>query len=254
LACRRRVPIVSSMRLHTGTSGFAYTDWRGRFYPPDLPTGQMLAWYSRRLPSVEINSSFYRPPTLGTLERWAQEVPPSFVFALKAPREITHDAGLRGADARLATFLRDIQELGRSFGAVLFQLPPSLPLDLERLDRFLDRLPRGLRAAFEFRHPSWLDPRVLALLAAHRKALCVTDTLRFPVPLVATTGWGYLRLASGEYTDDELQRLVERLRALRFEDVFVFFRKAGEAKSPVLAERLARLAARLGGEERPSAS
>ena len=154
------------MQLHVGTSGFSYKEWKGPFYPGDLPAKAMLGFYAERLGSVEINNTFYRLPKASVLEAWCEQVPEAFRFVIKASRRITHFKRLKDAGDETAYLLRTVAALGERLGCLLFQLPPNLKLDLPRLDAFLRELPAGVPAAFEFRHPSWACAEVLDRLRA----------------------------------------------------------------------------------------
>jgi uncharacterized protein YecE (DUF72 family) len=226
------------MQVMAGTSGFSYPAWRGSFYPEKLSTAKMLAYYAGKLDAVEINNTFYRMPRPALLERWAAETPPTFRFALKSPRSITHMRRLVGADDAVARLAKEARALGDRLGPILFQLPANLRKDLGVLEAFLSTwasLPGGLRAAFEFRHESWLADDVYAALARHDAALCVADSEELATPLVATARWGYLRLRRQDYGKAALRRWAERLKTQRFDDVFVFFKHEAEGAGPALA-------------------
>src|SRR5688572_3455936 len=152
------------MNLYVGTSGYSYKEWKGTFYPDDLPEKQMLRFYGERFRSVEINNTFYRMPKASVLEAWANDVPADFKFVLKAPQQITHIKRLKEAGDSVSYFLKVAEALQKRLGPLLFQLPPYLKMDLPRLRDFLGLLPPGRRVAFEFRHESWFDPEILALL------------------------------------------------------------------------------------------
>ena len=156
-----------------GTSGYNYPEWKGSFYPADLPASKFLPFYASRFPTVEINYTFYRMPTPAIVAGWCGQVPPGFRFTLKAPRRITHDRKLRAAEVAdpLAAFLRAAGELGPRLGALLFQLPPTFRKDVGVLNEFLSLLPPGAPAAFEFRHDSWLDDEVFDALRRRRAAV-----------------------------------------------------------------------------------
>ena len=168
-----------------GTSGYNYPEWKGSFYPQDLPAAKMLPFYAARFPSVEINATFYRMPTATTVAGWAGQVPPAFRFTLKANRRITHDKRLKDVGDAVDFFVKTARELGPQLGAVLFQTPPNLKCDLERFDAFLATVPDGVQAAFEFRHDSWLDDEVYARLRARNFALCVPTPRRARCPSCA---------------------------------------------------------------------
>src|SRR5947208_14235037 len=183
------------MNLYAGTSGYSYKEWKGTFYPKELPDKQMLRHYGERFRTVEINSTFYRMPKASVLEAWASEVPADFRFVLKAPQQITHRQRLQGAGDSMSHLLEVAGALKERLGPLLFQLPPNLKKDVPRLRAFLALLPSPPRAAFEFRHPSWFDDEVFGLLRDHQAALCIAEAEDdLEVPFVATAAWGYLRL------------------------------------------------------------
>jgi uncharacterized protein YecE (DUF72 family) len=212
--------------LWAGASGYAYKEWKGSFYPDDIRPEAMLAWYAQRLPTVEINNTFYRMPKVDVLEHLAQATPENFRFAIKASRRITHDARL-AADAAaeaVAYLYKNLAALGAKRGPVLFQLPPFLKKDLPRLHDFLQLLPDGHRAAFEFRHDSWFDDEVYALLRSAGAALCLSEREDNTVPpLLETASWGYLRLRLENYTPADLASWADRLAATQWSDVHVYF-------------------------------
>jgi len=226
-----------TMRLHTGTSGFAYKEWKGAFYPQDLPDSKMLSYYAERFDSVEINNTFYRLPNEKVLRDWASQVPANFTFVLKASRRITHIKRLKEDDA-LAYFLTTSAALGAQRGPLLFQLPPNMKLDLERLRNFLGWLPSDVRAAFEFRHESWHDEDVFTALREHNAALCIAHVEEeegLQTPFVKTADWGYLRLRKVAYEPAELEQWAERVRTSEWTDAFVFFKHEDEGTGPRLA-------------------
>ena len=167
----------NSKRLLAGASGYSFKEWKGEFYPQDMKPDAMLAWYAGRLPTVEINNTFYRMPAAAVLENWARTTPEGFCFAIKASRRITHLARLKADTAAdsVSYLYRVLAALGDKRGPVLFQLPPQLKKDLPRLSAFLKLLPENHRAAFEFRNPSWFDDEVYAALRAAGAALCLSE-------------------------------------------------------------------------------
>jgi uncharacterized protein YecE (DUF72 family) len=226
------------MNVLTGTSGFSYTAWRGSFYPEKLPEAKMLAFYAEKLGAVEINNTFYRMPNPSLLERWAAETPPSFRFALKSPRQITHMRKLVDVGDAVAKLGEASRALGDRLGPVLFQLPPFVRKDLGVLAAFLSTLSTsapGLRAAVEVRHASWLADDVYDLLRRHDAALCVADSEEFATPFEATAGWGYLRLRRQDYDEAALRGWADRLKAQRYDRAYVFFKHEDEGAGPALA-------------------
>jgi uncharacterized protein YecE (DUF72 family) len=234
------------MKLSIGTSGFSYKEWLGKFYPEKLGADAMLAFYASHFDTVEINNTFYRMPAETMLARWAAEVPTGFEFTLKAPRRITHDKRLRDAQADVAEFCKRASALGERLGVLLFQTPPFLKKDLPRLREFLALLPRGTRAAFEFRSDSWQSDDVYAALRERGAMLCVTDTDAGDTPFVATSDWGYLRLRRTHYDDAELGAWARRIAAQGLARAYVYFMHEDEALGTRFAQRLGALWAAAG--------
>jgi len=236
------------MRWRAGTSGFAYDEWTGSFYPEELPGAQRLAFYAARLPAVEINNTFYRMPKAAVLEGWAAQAGPGFRFALKAPRRITHAKAADDTSDAVAHLFRVSAALGESCGPVLFQLPPWARKDLARLRGWLAAAPAGREVALEVRHPSWLDDEVYTVLRDAGAALCAADfdEPARAVPLVATAPFGYLRLRAADYDDAALRRWVDEIAAQPWGEAYVFFKHEDAGAAPRLAARLLALAT---GEE-----
>ena len=230
------------MHVHTGTSGFSYDEWHGRLYPVDLPAAKRLEHYALCLSSVEVNNTFYQMPKAALLEGWRDAVPDDFRFALKVPRRITHSQRLKESGESLGYFLTAASALGNKLGPVLFQLPPFLRKDAPRLADFLALLPPTLLAAFEFRHPSWFDDEIFALLSGHNAALCGGDAEkgdRSP-PHVATADFGYLRLRAPSYDAEELRTWSARVLAERWTNAYVYLKH--EVLGPDYAAFLAAVA------------
>jgi uncharacterized protein YecE (DUF72 family) len=223
------------MRLGVGTSGYNYEAWRGSFYPEDLPKTRMLTHYASQLPTVEINYTFYRMPNAKTVAAWAAQTPDGFTFALKAPQRITHQKRLRGAGDDLRYFVDVAHALGAKLGPVLFQLPPNFKKDAARLHDFLEELPDGLRAAFEFRHASWSDDDTARLLGDAGCALCCADTDEEAGLLRKTAPFGYLRLRRADYSAAELTAWAERVRSAGFDEAYVYFKHEDEGRGPRFA-------------------
>ncbi len=213
------------MRIWIGTSGFSYKPWKGIFYPADLPDAEMLHYYSEKLPAVEIDNSFYRMPKKAVLEGWAQQVPESFRFTLKASRRITHFSRLRNAEEPMSFLMSNVRALGDHLGAVLFQLPPNFPKDPERLRAFFPLVPEDIPAAFEFRHDSWFDEETYGALRERGFALCQADMDEAPLEsLVSTASWGYLRLRREDYSPEALRDWAGRIREQAWSDAYIFFK------------------------------
>ncbi|HTK49513.1 MAG TPA: DUF72 domain-containing protein [Gemmatimonadaceae bacterium] len=213
------------MKLLAGTSGYAFKEWKGGFYPADLKDDGMLGYYAGKFPTVEINNTFYRLPKEKVLLEWASQVSDPFTFAIKASQRITHHARLGPACVDAVEFLmRNVGALGTRLGPVLFQLPPNLKKDLDRLRVFLDLLPLRGRFTIEFRHPSWYEDEVLDVLRARDIALCITDQPEFASPVVATASWGYARLHKPAYDAAALLTWAATLTAQPWTDAYVFFK------------------------------
>lgn len=226
--------------MHVGTSGFSYKEWKGSFYPEDLPNAGMLSYYAERLGAVEINNTFYRLPKASVLESWAEQVPDDFRFSIKASRKITHFKRLKPESADETGYLMEtVATLGDRLGMVLFQLPPNMKADVDRLRAFLDLVPASVPAAFEFRHDSWKDDAVHEVLRERGVALVCADTEdpEDDEPVVPTADWGYLRLRRPTYDEDDLKRWAETVRAQGWKRAFVFFKHEDEGAGPAMAER-----------------
>lgn len=234
-------------KLFVGTSGFAFKEWKGSFYPKDLPDAKMLDYYGERFGSVEINNTFYRMPKVTVLEDWASRVPADFRFVLKASRQITHMTRLKEAQP-VEYLLKNSAALAEKRGPILFQLPPNMKKDLARLRNFLSWIPTGARAALEFRHESWHDEEIFDALRAHNAALCISqvdgeEEAALNTPFVATADWSYLRLRKATYAPGELEQWAARIREPEWSDVFVFFKHEDEGTGPKLAKHFESIAA-----------
>lgn len=228
------------MEIRVGTSGWNYTEWRGSFYPTAIKPAGMLAYYAQHFSTVEVNNTFYRMPTAKAVEGWAATVPAGFRFVLKAPQRITHFARLRDVDEPVRVFSDTAGLLGTKLGPLLFQLPPNFKVDAGRLASLLALLPPAVRAAFEFRNPTWFTDEVYTRLAARNAALCIADNDDGATPAVATADWGYLRLRATGYADHDLQAWIATVRRVgeRWRDAFVFFKHEDAGTGPALAGRL----------------
>jgi uncharacterized protein YecE (DUF72 family) len=224
--------------IRIGASGFSYKEWLGRFYPPKLPGTKMLAYYSERLPTVEINYTFRAMPRRAMLEGWAAKTTPHFRFALKAPQRITHFARLRATGETLDYFLETTRALGERLGPVLFQLPPDLVRDDALLTDFIEQIDRRVHAAFEFRNSSWFAAPVLEIMRSRGVALCIAETEKLASPVEATASHAYLRLRRESYDEPSLVQWAQQIRNLAqsAEEIFIYFKH--EAAAPELAIRL----------------
>ncbi len=229
------------MRLLAGTSGFSYDGWTGNFYPEDLPANGRLAYYATKLPAVEINNTFYRMPKPELLAGWAKQVPDGFRFALKASQRITHIKRLKEVEGEVKFLLGSVRQLGDRLGPILYGLPPNLKKDVPRLAAFLALLPSDVKAAFEFRNPTWQDDEVHALLKSFGAALCVADDEKGTTPLVATAPWGYLRLRREDYVEADLAAWVEKVKGAGWDEAYVFFKHEEEGAAPALARKFEEL-------------
>ncbi len=230
------------MNLYVGTSGFSYKEWKGTFYPEDLPAKQMLRYYGEHFRTVEINQTFNAMPKPAVLKGWTDEVPADFQFVIKAHKRITHFLRLKEVDEPVRYLLEVTAALADHQGPLLFQLPPNFKKDTQRLGALLALLPSPRRAALEFRHESWFDDEIYAILRDHHAALCIADAEDdLEVPFVATADWGYLRLRRPEYPTAKLKAWMKQLQAQDWKDAFVFFKHEDEGKGPKLAKQFLEL-------------
>jgi uncharacterized protein YecE (DUF72 family) len=228
--------------LHAGTSGFAYPAWKPEFYPAKTPPSRFLKYYAGRLNGVEINYTFRRMPSASTLEAWVSATSPGFAFAVKANQRITHFQRLKDAGETTEFFLKalaPLRDAGR-LGPVLFQLPPNLRLDRERLAAYLGSLPNDTSYAFEFRHESWFTDEVFDLLRERGVALCVAESEALAVPDMVTAGFVYYRLRKPGYGEAELARFTARAKELLAagRDVYMMFKHEDDPGGALDAERL----------------
>jgi uncharacterized protein YecE (DUF72 family) len=230
------------MKVRVGTSGYSYKEWKGSFYPKDLPAADMLRFYAEKLSTVEINNTFYRMPSEKVLSTWSDQVPDDFVFVLKVPRRITHIKRLKNAEDDVAYLLETCGTLGKKAGPLLFQLPPFLRKDVAVLRAFLGLLSKGCRPALEFRHQSWFDDEVLGILRDHNAALCLADQdTELDIPFAVTAPWGYLRLRRPDYGVDDLRDWAKRVQDQPWKEAFVFFKHEDAGKGPELATQFLEL-------------
>ncbi len=214
-----------------GTSGWSYAHWRKIFYPESMPSTRWLTYYVRYFDTVEINNSFYNLPQVSTFAKWRSDVPKNFVFAVKANRFITHMKKLKNVEDAVDVFLKRVAVLKSNLGPILFQLPPSLKLDPQRLDDFLAMLPRRRRYAVEFRHSSWLDDTAIEILTKHKAAFCIHDLFDVSCPHYVTSSFAYFRFHGfnekygGTYPKRILRDCAEKMASMvtRGIDVYAYF-------------------------------
>ena len=218
--------------IRIGTSGYHYKHWRGPFYPPDISSSKMLAFYSQRFDTVELNNSFYRLPTEAAFDDWRASTPRNFVFAVKASRYLTHNKKLKDPENALHNFLPRVERLGAKLGPVLFQLPPRWQANYERLQALLEVLPTAFRYVFELRDHSWIKPEINDLLARFRAAFCIYELAGFQSPLTVTTDFAYVRLHGpgaekyqASYSHASLQRWRRQIEiwARTLKAVYIYF-------------------------------
>jgi uncharacterized protein YecE (DUF72 family) len=231
-------------KVLAGASGYSFKEWCGPFYPEKTKAADMLPFYSQRLPTVEINNTFYRMPRTTMLEEWVKCTPEAFRFSIKASRRITHISRLKAESAAdsVAYLYKALESLRHKRGPVLFQLPPTLKKDLARLTAFLALLPKDHNAAFEVRNESWCDDEVYGALKAVGASLCLSEREdNAPPPLVETAPWGYVRLRLETYSDRDLRQWAERLNATGWRAIYAYFMH--EPTAPEYAQKLMRFAA-----------
>jgi uncharacterized protein YecE (DUF72 family) len=214
--------------VYIGCSGWAYSSWKPEFYPASLSSKKFLEYYATRLNSVEVNYTFRSLPTKSTIDNWLAATGETFRFSFKAPQRITHLSRLKNSGDALNAFVQSIAPVREAnrLGAILFQLPPNMKADTDRLGSFLqDAVSTGLRLAFEFRHESWFDEATYSLLREHSAALCVAESDDLRTPDVQTAPFSCYRLRKSEYSDDDLEAIRRNLRMRSNEgDVYAYFK------------------------------
>ena len=231
------------MRVLAGTSGYAFKEWKGSFYPEDIKPDGMLTHYATRFPTVEINNTFYRMPRENVLQDWASQVPETFTFAIKASQRITHHARLKPESKDLVYYLmKNTELLGHKLGPVLFQLPPNMKKDIDRLRTFLEFLPGGRKFTFEFRHSSWFDEDVVEALRAKDVAMTIIDQDDFATPPIASASWGYVRLHRFDYDAKSLAEWAARVKEQPWSEAYVYFKHdEGAGSGPPAVDAFLRL-------------
>lgn len=230
---------MSDERILAGASGYSFKEWNGIFYPEKCKPAEMLPYYCERLPTVEINNTFYRLPKAEVLAGWAHCAPEHFRFAIKASRRITHMARLKPESVgdTVDYLYKNLAHLGDKRGPTLFQLPPNMKLNLARLDDFATLLPADHRAAFEFRNEEWFEESVYATLRRIGASLVFSEREDGSAPaLVETTDWGYVRLRLERYTDADLEAWARKLEATGWKRIYVYFMH--EPTAPEYARKL----------------
>jgi uncharacterized protein YecE (DUF72 family) len=228
------------MKIHVGTSGYSYKEWKGNFYPDKISPKEMLHFYSQRLGTVEINNTFYRMPSPSVLDSWAGQVPDDFLFAIKAPQVITHVKRLKDVGEETGYFFKTLSVLGGRLGPILFQFPKTFRPDRQRLENFLSLIPLNASCAFEFRSAAGHDPEIHSLLQERGHSLVNADTEEAPVgEIIKTASWGYLRLRRPDYSDVELSSWLKKIISQKWERAFIYFKHEEAGKGAELAMRFA---------------
>ena len=225
------------LQYYIGTSGWHYDHWQRRFYPDKLTKAKWLEFYAGHFATVELNNSFYRLPSEGAFAAWHHSSPANFTFAVKVSRFITHIKRLKDSEEPVDTFLARAKILEEKLGPLLYQLPPNMHRDDDRLESFLSILPQGMKHVLEFRHESWLDDGVFEILRRYNVGLCVFDMPGLTCPLVATADFAYIRFHGSTglyyscYSDEELAEWARRLASLAQEvkAIYIYFNNDAEA-------------------------
>ncbi len=226
-----------SVHYYIGTSGWHYDHWQNRFYPEKLSKAKWLEFYAGNFDTVELNNSFYKLPSENAFANWRDSTPAHFAFAVKVSRFITHIKRLKDTGEAVENFITRAQNLGQKLGPLLYQLPPNMHRDDERLESFLSTLPREIKHVFEFRHQSWLEDKVFEILRRFNVGFCVFDMPSVSCPLVATADFAYIRfhgstsLYGSCYSDEELADWANRLAdiAVKLQAVYIYFNNDAEA-------------------------
>src|SRR5947209_11968718 len=228
-------------QIHIGTSGWAYASWKPDFYPPKTPASKFLEYYSGQLNCVEVNYTFRARAAVTTLQNWANTTPQGFTFVAKAHQRITHIKRLTDVEQDVDAFFASLQPLlhARKLGPVLFQLPPNLKADAERLAKFLNALPKDATSAIEYRNATWFNEQIYALMRNHNVALCIAESDDLAVPEVFTATFAYYRLRKSNYTDEEIEQIEQRLRtAAQEHEVYAFLKHEETPEGAINARKL----------------
>jgi uncharacterized protein YecE (DUF72 family) len=218
-------------RYFIGTSGWHYEDWRGRFYPEKLPKAKWLEFYARHFSTLELNNPFYHLPSEKAFANWHDSSPRDFVFAVKVSRFITHIKRLKDCDEAVNNFMSRAVILKEKLGPLLYQLPPVLHRDDDRLTAFLNILPQGMKHAIEFRHNSWFEEEVFDILRKYHVGFCIFDMPKLTSPIIATEDFAYIRfhgsgsLYSSRYSDKEMADWAKKISRLakKLKEVYIYF-------------------------------
>jgi uncharacterized protein YecE (DUF72 family) len=238
------------MELRIGTSGYSYKHWVGRYYPQGLPAREMLAHYLRDFDTVELNNTFYQLPDESTFDNWRKATPHGFLFAVKGSRFLTHMIKLKEPERGLANFLPRAERLRWKLGPILWQLPPGWKVNVERLEAFLEALPRKHRYAFELRNPTWMCDAVYRVLEKYNAAFVPWELAGYRSPIEITADWTYVRLHGptqfkyqGSYSDTQLREWAARIRTWKrsLKAVYVYFDNDDSAYAVENAKRLREL-------------
>jgi uncharacterized protein YecE (DUF72 family) len=219
------------VRYLIGTSGWHYDDWRGRFYPEKLPKAKWLGFYAEHFNTLELNNTFYHLPSENAFKNWYSSSPPDFIFAVKTSRYITHIKRLKDCGEEVTKFMSRAVLLKEKLGPLLYQLPPGLHRDDDRLKEFLKVLPSDGKHVIEFRHESWFVEEVFEILHQHQAGFCVYDMPKLTSPITATTDFAYVRfhgkksLYSSCYTAKEMTDWAKKIKILakKLESVYIYF-------------------------------
>jgi len=229
------------MEVLAGTSGFSYQEWKGDFYPEDVSPNNMIGHYAEQLPVVEINNTALRLPKEISIDKWAQQVPHTFRFSVKAPQVITHRTVQQGVENEISKLLSSLAALEHLLGVVLFQIPAFVQKEFSLLDAIIDYWPRDIPVAFEFHHQSWHDDDVYRFLRRNNAALCNSNSYGLVDKIISTANWGYLRMRNESYDAAVLQNYLKIIQAQPWERVYVFFRYENNSQTPKFARQFMQL-------------
>lgn len=225
-----------AMRIFVGTSGYSYKEWKGSFYPEKFSEKNMLHYYSGHFNTVEINNTFYKMPKKDVLASWRDQVNEDFRFVIKANKRLTAFKNIDDIRDSFKWFCDNIDIMGRSLGVVLFQFPPFIKVNPEKLESLLDIMPEKMKGAFEFKSSTWFKNEIYDLLKNKGAALVISETDEEKDPeLIHTSDWGYLRLRRTDYNSENLKDWAEKIQQQNWEEVYVFFKHEDEALGPKFA-------------------
>jgi uncharacterized protein YecE (DUF72 family) len=242
---------MKNAKIHIGTSGFHYKDWKGAFYPEKINSKEWITYYAKHFSTVELNSTFYRTPSKESIKNWLNNTPKNFLFTIKVSRMITHFLRLKYTEEAMKNFLKIVKPFKRAkkLACLLYQLPPNFKKNREVLEKFLKKIPKEQKNVFEFRHESWNDDETFQLLKEYNASYCIVSSDKYSTHLISTTENVYIRfhgpkdIYSSKYSDEELQEWAKKIKKFlqQKKEVFAYFNNDIHAHAVKNAKKLIEL-------------